>query len=273
MNLSNKPTTPNAREIDELLSIRTLQNTGYGHMSTVRFMTSDWTRVIPVAKDRQFHKVIIHMSNEEVASVVSYKAWVIGNVKPVLKRLPANKKVFLSMGSGGFHDVEKMNRLLEAVTKAGLPNVRVVVPVDAEEVNGGNSIFLKELVKFIVRARSFLCLNIYPHRTLQETGVETSQPSRLCEVHDAALECIRALGVRGCRTVRTMVIETGWPYSGCQQASPEMAVQYAKHVATVRKNGTPLAPGPIEIVLQSLYDYDVYGGELKFGIINAIELL
>lgn len=273
MNLNDRPSSSEPAEIDELARIRTLASAGYGKVTSVRFPHSDWKRVVPVAKDREFRNIFIQMSTEEIEGAKSHKAWVNSNVKPILKRLPPNKKVFLCMGSGEFHNsagcAENMHRLLDAVSKAAVKNVKVVVPVDASVVTAENRDFLKQLVAFTVRARSFVCLNIYPLEHSQGAGV---QMSRLCEVHDTALAYIRTLGVRGCKTVRTIITETGWPYAGGAQASPRATVEYCKYVSTVRKTGTPLAAGPMDIILKSLYDYDGSEGG-RYGVVNAINMI
>lgn len=245
MNIPNKK---DDCKIDELVEMRKMVKTGLGLISSLSFDNSDWTNILPVARGREFHKIYINMTKEEACNDEPDRLWVASKVKPLMKRLPEGTKLFITIGDGDFYKVDNafkfLNRILSSVMRNKIPFKKVVVPIDASIVNEDNKEFLRELVTFSTKARSFICVNIHPQKILGEDAKFES----FSEIYDNVVSFIKSLDVRGCKTIKLVVTDTSW------SGNSRDIVDYMKYISVIRKRGTPKNPGPKEVLLSNLYD-------------------
>nr|AFP23132.1 beta-1,3-glucanase [Pyrus pyrifolia] len=147
--------------------------------------------------------------------------------------------------------------------------------------------FIKPVIDFLVSNGAPLLVNVYPYFSYNDNpgsidlayalftsqGVVVPDGTRYPSLFDALLDAqYAALEKAGAPNVEIVVSESGWPFEGGNQATPENAATFyqnlIKHVTST--TGTPKRPGKaIETYLFAMFDENLKAGnadEKHFGI-------
>lgn len=279
--------------------LRSLNN----EVESVKFFHCDPSKIVPIGMSKMLKTIYMHLSNEELCTTRSWKHWINHNVKPIASRL-RGKKLYLVVGNEvlSHHNKSKyapkllpaLRGCYKALNECNLRNVRVVTPLDTSCLScsypPSASFFkpefvpiLKEIFEFTVNARSKICFNVYPYFAKQHVSEDFAlfgeNPGYIdqgrryndlfCAQYDSVVHAVAKLGVRNSNRLELVVTETGWPSNGGEMSSDRNTCRYINGIKKVCKEGTPLRPGPREILLFELYDENLKGGpdfERLFGV-------